>query len=108
MTIIAMRNALQSMGASLETGSLLVNEAIDAVVSAHDHGGKVAFDERIDHLRAVVAGYADTAKAHRDMALHVAGLPGFVASEPTAPVTDSTEPEVAAAASRKGAGKTDA
>jgi hypothetical protein len=105
MTTIAMRNALQSMGASLETGGLLVHEAIDAVVSAHEHGGKAAFDERIDHLRAVVTGYADTAKSHRDMALHVAGLPGLVSSEPVAPVTDSTEPEVAAAASGKGAGK---
>lgn len=108
MTIIAMRNALGSIGAQLETGHLLLTEAIDAVVSSHEHGGKAAFLERVEHLRAIAVGLVDAAKSHRDLALHVGGLPSFVPDEPAAPVTDSTEPEVAAAASRKGAGKADA
>lgn len=70
--------AYDNLSASLDRQHTDVTEAIDAVVSAHQHGGKDAFDDRIDTLRGKVAGMVSSMDAMRQVAGHIGSLPGKV------------------------------
>lgn len=67
--------AYNSLSASLDRQHADVTEAIDAAVSAHQHGGKDAFDDRIDTLRGKVAGMVSSMDAMRQVAGHIGSLP---------------------------------
>lgn len=55
-----------------------VDQAIDAVVSAHQHGGKDAFDARVDALRSATANAFATMDAVCDTARTAVGMPAGV------------------------------
>ena len=67
--------AYGNLSASLDRQHTDVTEAIDAVVSAHQHGGKDAFDDRIDTLRGKIAGMVSSMDAMRQVAGHIGSLP---------------------------------
>jgi len=79
----AFATAYDNLSASLNRahaeGDSLISEAIDAVVSAHQHGGKDAFDERVDFLRGVArgvtSGMVSSMDAMRQVAGHIGSLP---------------------------------
>lgn len=52
-----------------------VDQAIDAVVSAHQHGGKDAFDARVGALRSAITNAFATMDAVCDTARTAVGMP---------------------------------
>ena len=100
MTMAAVHASLSHLVSGQNRNKAAISEAIDAVVSAHQHGGKDAFDGRVSDLRAAVDSTFLTLDAIHDTARASVGM----THEPKPVVADKGEAQSAedTAATRRG------
>lgn len=75
MTLPAVHASLTHLISGQDRNKAAISDAIDAVVSAHAHGGKATFDERVTDLRSAVESAFLTMDAIHDTARTAVGLP---------------------------------
>lgn len=90
MTMSAVHASLTHLVAGQARNQATILDAIDAVVSAHQHGGKDAFNDRVADLRAAVGSAFLTMDAIHETARTAVGLPAKV--QTVATVADAASP----------------
>jgi len=75
MTLPAVHASLTHLVNGQDRNRTAILDALDAVASAHLHGGKDAFDSRMVDARAAVANAFDTMTAIHETARLAAGMP---------------------------------
>lgn len=106
MTSAAVHASLKHLVSGQDRNKGAIADAIDAVVSAHQHGGKDAFDARITDLRSAVDATFLTMDAIHDTARTAVGLPAEPKADPVAQGEEQSAEQVAASRGNRRATRT--